>query len=146
MPHLTDNLTEAEWSELIEIAGKDHPAILVLYDFLSNCKSLPQYIPSFELEKVITKFDLPLAEVWKPIVDLLCIQAELLELHFRFINEKDDHFEIGYDAIQQVLSGEALEFGGIRYSAAVLRNRISPYFIPTAKFVRLFEIESAKNA
>lgn len=133
-----------DWEELVELAGDNSASIQVLYRLLLKSNSTTEYIPSHLIQQIVTELDLSLKEVWKPIVDFLCMKTELLELHFQFIDNEDREYEITFDEIQGVMQGNVMEYGGRKYSAAAFRANTFPYFIPLDKFKRLIaELERA---
>lgn len=133
-----------DWEELVELAGDNSANIQVLYSLLKESNPTTEYIPSHLVQQIVTELDLSLKEVWKPVVDFLCMKTDLLELHFQFIDSENQEYDITFDEIQEVMQGNEMEYGGRRYSATALRANTFPYFIPLDKFKRLVaELERA---
>ncbi len=106
-----------------------------LITFYSN--SEPNYIPFYEFEIIQKKSNINSKVLGQPLIDFLCFQTEILELHFRLIDSDDNHHEIDFDLMQEIISGQDHTFGNVNYSSKAASERIFTYFVPTENFQRL---------
>lgn len=134
------------WSRLNEAVGRDSPVLGILKELLKTyLNAEPQYIPAYELEEVVLRLGYQRETVWKDVIDLFCFKEQILELNFR-LYEGDDHYEVGFETLQSIMSGDSVVFGKITYTSTAAQAHIYPYFIPTQQFHWLLTAERIANA
>lgn len=144
MPHEVRKGLEL-WRQIEDSAGKNAPVVAVLRALIKTYpKIAPQYIPAYDMEKVINDLGYSSQTIWKPLVDFLCFDAKILELGFRLI-EGDDHYEISFETLQLIIGGDPIFLGSKTYSSTAAQNHIFPYFIPTEQFRWLLDADGASN-
>lgn len=132
--------TDKLWGFITKTYGDRKPELAFTHALIDEyAGKKPDYIPYYELKKIITSNDLVKSIPEKQLIDFLCFDIEILELYFRLIDEDDNHFDIDLEMIQEILSGNEQTFGNKKYSTKAIKDRLFTCFTPTQNFLRLLE-------
>lgn len=134
--------TSSLWKFLTDTYGDKKPELAITKVLIDIYKGKnPEYIPYYEIKKIINKTELLRTVPEKQLIDFLCFEIEILDLYFRLINDDDSHFDISLELIQEILSGQEQTFGNKKYSAEAIKDNLFTCFTPTKDFLRLIGAE-----